>query len=105
MYRCRECGEVFEKPFHRSHLCYFDGFPCVLHESTCPYCGGAVEEAEECEYCDGYKTKGTDMCDTCHEKLMADLAEFFSQYDATELAAIEQQLDGVHIGDFIRKFT
>ena len=104
MYRCRDCGEVFETPSHNSCLCYFDGFPCVLHESVCPHCGGAVEVAEECEYCDGYKRKGADMCDACHENLMTEVAEYLSQYDATELAAINQQMDGVHIGDFMQQY-
>lgn len=105
MYRCRDCGEVFEKPVHNSCLCYYDGFPCVLRESICPYCGGAVEEVEECEYCAGYKRKGMDMCDACHENLMSDVAGFFGQYDATQIEAIDYQLDGVSVKDFIERFT
>ena len=106
MIRCTACGEIFEEPLVNTSQGYLNGFFCTLREVVCPYCNSAaIEEVEECEYCDGYKGKGTDMCDACHENLMAEVAEFLSQYDATELAAINQQLDGVHIGDFIGRYT
>lgn len=104
MYRCVECGEVFDEPLVNVRREYLGDFLGAIREEVCPYCGGAVEEVEECEYCAGYKRKGMDMCDACHENLMSDVAGFFGQYDATEMAAIEQQLDGVHIGDFMQRY-
>lgn len=55
MFKCCECGEVFEEAFfwNESRGEYW-GFPCSEQMSGCPSCKGGFEEAEECEICGKY---------------------------------------------------
>ena len=55
MYRCRECGNVFETPANYSEDKTpggaFEGGSFVEHYTGCPSCGGNYEEAKECDGC------------------------------------------------------
>ena len=57
MYRCPECGRTFEEPVHEE-VCWED-FYGVGHEffsrtygtvTTCPYCGGYIDQQEDFDY-------------------------------------------------------
>lgn len=55
MYKCLECGEVFEEPYYWSESRgEFWGFPCSEEVSGCPHCKGDYEEVEECGVCGEY---------------------------------------------------
>lgn len=46
MYKCKQCGEVFDEP----HIYYeVHGFTDGIYEtqSRCPYCGGDYHEVED----------------------------------------------------------
>lgn len=111
MIRCTSCNAVFDLPVKNAYQERVDGFPCTLYELTCPSCGLGeqhFEDVEECQYCGGWKREGADMCDECHDNLMRrwadDLRAIRKKYDKTELDAIDYQLDGVHIGDFMQRY-
>lgn len=56
MYKCTECGAVFEEPktWWESRG-EFGGSPCSEEMSGCPNCGECgYEEAEQCEFCEKY---------------------------------------------------
>lgn len=55
MYKCPECGEVFDEPNHmevcwESYYGVGSMFPDkhygIIHE--CPYCGGSIDMEEDC---------------------------------------------------------
>ena len=52
MYRCKDCGEIFDEPheYVETH-----GFTDGLYErwSCCPYCGGSYSDYDEDEEVDG----------------------------------------------------
>lgn len=51
MYRCEECGEIFEEP--RKYEERDVGYEALL----CPYCDcDTIEEVRECKYCGEYKS-------------------------------------------------
>ena len=77
MYKCLECGEVFEDP---KKYCddltpggAFEGGSFLNYYSACPYCAGNYEEVEECFQC-GELTiceyiDGKLLCDNCAKKI------------------------------------
>ena len=58
MFKCRECGYVFEEPGKYSEdmtpggVC--EGGSVIQHQTACPLCGGAYDEAVECGCCGEY---------------------------------------------------
>ena len=69
MYKCYDCGEVFESPdSHEEGRGEFWGVSCSETVSDCPNCGGDYEEAFRCEKCGEYFFEDEmhgDMCDGC----------------------------------------
>lgn len=46
MYKCKDCGEVFDEPHHVVERHGFDdGY--AEHFYVCPNCGGTYEEVED----------------------------------------------------------
>ena len=45
MYKCRDCGEIFEIP----HI--VKDYEFGADEPGCPYCGGDFDHVQECEEC------------------------------------------------------
>lgn len=58
MYKCLDCGHVFEEPKQYSEdrtpggAC--EGGSFIEHYTGCPLCSGAYEEAKQCEICGEY---------------------------------------------------
>ena len=97
MIRCDVCGVVFDEPYVNKH-----------GDRLCPICCASevyFEYIEECSYCDGWKLEGADMCNDCHDTLMEEVAAFLSRYDETQISAIDFQLDGTAVEDFIQRFS
>lgn len=80
MYKCFDCGALFEEPKEYSEdrtpggVC--EGGSFIEHYSGCPYCSGAYDEAVECDVCGefcysrsiSYDENGS-VCDKCLEEL------------------------------------
>ena len=69
MYKCCECGEIFENPA-RSPMEEDTGYV----EQSCPCCGSDdYEEVYACPVCGEYTSeyRGT-LCKQCHEELIAE---------------------------------
>lgn len=69
MYKCYDCGAVFESPAsHEEDRGEFWGFPCSETVNDCPNCGGDYEEVFQCEKCGEYFFEDelhSDVCDDC----------------------------------------
>lgn len=56
MYKCLDCGEVFDEPASvRETYGFTDGFGVTFY--MCPYCNGNYEEAHQCQECDEWHTE------------------------------------------------
>ena len=55
MYKCFECGSVFEEPKKYSEDLTpggtFEGGNFIKYYTACPQCGGDYDNAIECDYC------------------------------------------------------
>lgn len=74
MYRCIECGAIFEEgeeaTWEEDRGEYW-GVRCTERMSGCPYCKGGYEEVFECKECGEYffEDEITDeLCEGCQEK-------------------------------------
>lgn len=85
MYKCSECGEIFEEPKSysedRTPGGSFEGGSFIVHFLGCPECSGAFKEVKECSICGEYKfledlTDTTGMingdCGYCCEQCLED---------------------------------
>lgn len=58
MYKCLDCGQVFDEPKQysedRTPDGVFEGGSFIEHYTGCPVCSGAYEEAKQCEICGEY---------------------------------------------------
>jgi DNA-directed RNA polymerase subunit RPC12/RpoP len=71
---CLECGKTFEDDeieCWQESRGEFWGEPAYENMSGCPHCGGAYEEAYECENCGEYFTLDeldeNHLCEDCRE--------------------------------------
>ena len=72
MYKCVDCGAVFDEPdtWEESRGEYW-GFPCTETVCGCPECRGDYEEAFECEECGEWFFKDEledELCKECQNK-------------------------------------
>ena len=60
MYKCLDCGHIFEEPKQysedRTPGGAFEGGSFIEYYTGCPVCSGAYEEAKQCEICGEYFT-------------------------------------------------
>ena len=75
MYKCCDCGLVFDTPKHysedRTPGGAFEGGSFIYHYDGCPSCGGSYDEAMECQRCaDTYISVESDypFCDSCKKE-------------------------------------
>ena len=74
MYKCIECGNLFEEG--EQAVWYEDrgefwGVPCSEKMTGCPKCHGEFDEATECEECGGWHFKEDlhdGLCENCLEE-------------------------------------
>jgi DNA-directed RNA polymerase subunit RPC12/RpoP len=72
MYRCCNCGNLFEEPKHvREDRGEFWGAPCSEDVTYSPCCGDDYEEVYRCNGCDEYFTEDQlndeGLCKACKE--------------------------------------
>ena len=87
MYKCEECGEIFENP-------------AEWVEDTgelwggCPHCKGDFEEVEECD-CGDYMPVGEKFCDKCKSDLKKQFSRLLHEnFDEEEIEMLNELFDG-----------
>lgn len=73
MYRCIDCGEIFEEPTSWEEQEEFWGARVGREESGCPFCKGDYEEVYQCDECGEWYTEDeynleNDICNDCMTK-------------------------------------
>jgi hypothetical protein len=78
MFICLDCGATFEEPKHFVEKHGLDT-PPYEHFSGCPVCGGAYDEAVECDRCGELvpadtvvKFEGGLLCEACWGQVKSD---------------------------------
>jgi NAD-dependent SIR2 family protein deacetylase len=78
MFICLDCGATFEEPKHFVEKHGLDT-PPYEHFNGCPVCGGAYDEAVECDRCGELvpsdtvvKFEGDLLCEACWGRLNND---------------------------------
>ena len=76
MYKCNECGEIFEKPWERYEE------ETGAYDSGCIYCGSDYfEETYICTHCGDYGANEADgLCEECKEALHEDISKIIHKY-------------------------
>lgn len=73
MYKCLDCGAVFEEPkFWKEDRGECFGFPSYETMSGCPECEGDYKEAGRCKRCDEWCFEdelNDDLCECCYDEL------------------------------------
>ena len=72
MYRCLECGHLFEEG-EQAEWTEMHGFNYGNGErfSGCPICKGDYEEIKPCKICGGYDNETNDgFCEECQKDIM-----------------------------------
>lgn len=83
MFKCYDCGYVFEEPKHysedRTPGGSFEGGSFIEHFTGCPQCAGAYDEAVECDGCGEWcfskyleATCDGNYCEACMEEMEVD---------------------------------
>ena len=74
MYKCIDCGAVFEEPATwEEYRGEYWGCPCSETMSGCPECRGDYEEAVECTRCGEWYFSGEledGLCEDCQSELL-----------------------------------
>lgn len=79
MYKCFDCGAVFDEPKHysedRTPGGVFEGGSFIEHFTGCPYCGGFYDTAVQCDGCNEWvflryitSTEDGKFCEMCIEE-------------------------------------
>lgn len=103
MYICTECHHVFDEPSSQSAESYYGvsglfSHSCGEKVSSCPYCGGAYEDAMLCVGCeDEYiSTKSPySFCEDCQKQIIKRFVDEFREdeyefiYEFTECKSYE----------------
>lgn len=79
MYRCLECGHIFEEGEQKEiseTIGEFGSYPATITRMCCPLCNGEYEEVHYCKMCgscfsDEYLNGG--ICDSCIESYKNDI--------------------------------
>lgn len=96
MFKCTECGHIFEEGEQAVRVEYHDEIPGGFHEDfvSCPICGGAFEETVSCKKCGGAfladELIGGYYCDECLKKaLTCDSFLGFAKWGDKNLSELE----------------
>lgn len=85
MYKCKDCGQVFEEPdrYMESRPIGAESFCC------CPVCQNSdFEKAYKCKTCDDYIIDG-DYCDGCVEYIENKVELFNNSFTEAEYELLE----------------
>lgn len=91
MYKCLDCGEVFDEPASvRETHGFTDGFAETFY--MCPHCNGNYEEAKQCKECDEWHTEN-ELYDGWCEKCLRETINYDTFFEYCEANKDEQYLD------------
>jgi hypothetical protein len=91
MYKCLDCGEVFEEPAPvRETHGFTDGFAETFY--MCPHCNGDYEETKRCQECEEWHTEDELYASWC-EKCLRETINYDSFFEYCEANKDEQYLD------------
>ena len=91
MYKCRDCGAIFEEPHIRRYESSEYG---ATVDILCTECGGEdLVVVHACNVC-GKHTEDELWCSACRTKARAVLNEFAMQFDAKTLELFDAILEG-----------
>ena len=85
MYKCSNCGEVFEEAKSIKED-WGETF------SVCPYCNGDYDEVKQCDHCDEWHTKDDLYSGWC-EKCLRETINYDTYFEYCESNKDEQYLD------------
>ena len=85
MYKCSNCGEIFEEP-NSIKEDWGETF------SVCPYCNGDYDEVKQCDHCDEWHTED-ELYDGWCEKCLRETINYDTFFEYCEANKDEQYLD------------
>ena len=85
MYKCSNCGEIFEEPNYIKED-WGETF------SVCPYCNGDYDEVKQCNNCDEWHTDD-ELYDGWCEKCLRETINYDTFFEYCEANKDEQYLD------------
>ena len=85
MYKCSNCGEIFEEP-----NAIKEDWGEMFY--VCPYCNGDYEEAHQCQECDEWHTED-ELYDGWCEKCLRETINYDTFFEYCEANKDEQYLD------------
>ena len=99
MYKCLDCGEVFEEPASvRETHGFTDGFAETFY--MCPYCNGDYEEAKQCQECEEWHTENELYGGWC-EKCLRETINYDTFFEYCEANEGERYLDIFVMSEFL----
>ena len=100
IYRCDDCGEVFNYPSAVKNGFSHPFGDEIFTEDGCPFCGSL--ELTSVVYCDcgiHLKPKSAHLCKPCRIKLLGKVRSFFGTLTIEEEAQFDDWMDGNSITD------
>lgn len=99
MYRCNECGHLFEdgeQRTYRENVGECHGSPSYQEFSVCPVCGGDYEEVNPCKICGSYDNKKDgEFCETCKIYVKKRFSNFVNhEFTKEERKLLNELYDG-----------
>ena len=91
MYKCSNCGEVFEMPKVVVETHGFTGGG-VETFYVCPYCNGDYDEVKQCNHCDEWHTED-ELYEGWCEKCLRETINYDTFFEYCEANKDEQYLD------------
>ena len=91
MYKCLDCGEVFEEPASvRETHGFTDGFAEIFY--MCPHCNGDYEEVHQCKECGEWHAED-ELYDGWCEKCLRETINYDTFFEYCEANKDENYLD------------
>ena len=109
MYKCTECGHIFEYGEEKKRMesrGEFGGSPCFEEMIGCPLCGGEYEETIPCKICGSEHLEeelNGGVCDSCIDEYRKDF-DFCYNISINIESVIIMKKHYVFIVSFIQKY-
>lgn len=103
MFRCTECGHLFEDGEQKTiseQMGEFWGDPAYQEWSVCPLCNGVYEEVEPCKICGGFETleSGEEVCENCKNEVLKRFRDLMCyNFTTEERELLNELLNGEEI--------
>ena len=90
MYRCKECGNLFEEGEQKRWV-----EPHGEELSGCPVCSGVYECARPCKICGTYSSENIEYCNDCKELVKKRFKDFMdNEFSKEERELLNEIYDG-----------